>query len=58
MKLPNDHELVKKYEAQLLLEKDSKIPVMEPETWLRAFEFWTLHEEEQIAGENLDWSAE
>jgi len=55
MKLSNDHELVKKYEAQLLLEKDSK---MEPETWLRAFEFWTLHEEEQIAGENLDWSAE
>ena len=57
MVLPQSHDLVKKYNVQKELEKDTGIPIMEAQVWLRALDFWSAHHEKQIENESLDWSS-
>ena len=56
MKIPADHELVKKYKEQLELEANRELPVMSLGTWLHGFEYWSPYHAKELEKEHLDWS--
>ena len=59
MRLENDRSIVQKFEEQKRQESDRNPPLMEPDAWLRTFEYWEKEFEDEIAKEDeLTWGNE
>ena len=56
MKLNDDHALVSSFAKQQKEAESTDIPIMDPEAWLRPFDFWCKEHEKEIDAEELEFA--